>query len=89
MFPLVFHFIILILDYTLDKIDYSKIEDKLDVYKSILKKQTDLKQQINEYKRNKMGDMEAFKGIQNNLLEMFRKEGNEFIPKFQKEAEEE
>ena len=43
MFPLVFHFIILIFDYTLDKIDVSAIEDKLDVYKGILKKQTELK----------------------------------------------
>ncbi len=38
--------------------------------------------------RTSINDKEAFKDIQVRLLEMFKKEGNEFIPKFQKEIEE-
>ena len=38
MFPLVFHLIIAIMDYTLDKVDENKKEDNLEVYKGIIKK---------------------------------------------------
>lgn len=88
MFPVVFHLIIALLDYTLDKVEENNKEDNLEVYRSIIKKQEEIKKQVNDYKRTNINDKGGFKEIQANLLEMFRKEGNEFIPKFQKEVEE-
>ena len=43
MFPVVFHLIIALLDYTLDKVEENNKEDNLEVYRSIIKKQEEIK----------------------------------------------
>lgn len=90
MFPVLFQFVILFLDYTIDKVDpTSMAADKEAPYKNILKKQREVLTKIQEYKSKPAKSLDEFKEIYCEIVSMANKEGNDFIPAVQQDAEEE
>ena len=81
---------ILFLDYTADKIDASKIaEDKEAPFKNIIRRQIEVIDKLEVFKVKSTKSKEEFKSIYEEIVSMGNKEGNDFIPAVQQEAEEE
>lgn len=67
MFPLLFQLIILICDYTLDKVQSNN--DKKDIYEKIKEKQEQMLQKIENYENNKN---EIYRELYDDLLSLIK-----------------
>jgi hypothetical protein len=84
MFPVLFQFVILFLDYTVDKVDpFTMNNDKEAPYKNILRKQREVIKKIEDYRAKNVVNIEEFKSIYEEIVSMANKEGNDFIPAVQ------
>eukprot|EP00347_Sterkiella_histriomuscorum_P006408 403352880 len=88
LFPLIFQLIVLLMDYSLDSVDpNTQLSNKDQVYENILKRQKQIMAQIDAFKNKQHKSVDEFKVLYSELNDMARKEGNDFIPAIQEEAD--